>query len=229
MFPTEDAVAHAQACYPSEACGLWVEQGGTVSFKPCKPSRVKDHFAINPREWLEAEKAGTIKGIFHVHPEWPPVPSPGDLVALEAWGVPWAILSWPKGDWAVFEPQGRRVDLLGRTFRHGSTDCFGLVRDYYRRLGVELPNIPRADGWWNRGENLYVDHYESAGFAKVSDMKEHDLLALQIASDVPNHGAIYLGNDRILHHLESRLSVRAIYGDFYRKSTTLILRHRNLC
>ncbi len=234
MFPLEDAIVHAAACFPREACGVWVEQGGQLVFRACQPSRVADHFAISPREWLDAEKSGVMRGFFHVHPEHPPVPSPGDLVAIEAWGLPWVIMSWPSQEWAVFEPMGRRVDLLGRTFEHGSTDCFGLIRDYYRRLGVELPDVHRWNGWWKQGRSLYMEHLEEAGFSVVrGEPQLHDMILIQIDSMEPNHGAIYLGDNRILHHRDSSkghaLSTRAVYGDYWRKATTHIARHRDLC
>ncbi len=229
MFPLVEARAHASACYPREACGLWLERDGGIFFRSCAPSKVADHFSISPLEWLEAERAGAIREFFHSHPDAPPIPSRGDMVALEAWGVPWVIMSWPSGEVAEFEPQCRPKSILGRSYQFGTDDCFGLVRDYYMRLGIEVPNVNRQPDWWKRGENMYADHWEECGFVRVKAPQIHDLLAIQVASDVPNHGAIYLGDNRILHHMEGKLSARAVYGEFYRRATTLILRHRDLC
>ena len=112
----------------------------------------------------------------------------------------------------------------------GTTDCYGLIRDYYGRLGIDIPDFERHQGWEKEGMNLYLDNYESAGFARVDEAQPHDVLLLQMGgSPVPNHGAIYLGDNRILQHLEGRLSARAVYGDYYRKATTHILRHRQSC
>jgi len=228
-FPLERAVEHAEACYPMEACGLWIEKNGDIQFIPCEPLKAAGHFSISPLKWLEAEAAGTIKGIFHVHPDAPPLPSEGDIAAIDAWGLPWVIMSWPSGEWAQFEPKEKPQPLLGRTFKYGSNDCFGLVRDYYRRLGVQLLNPDRQPLWEQHGENLYLDNLERLGFFLVQEPKLHDLLLIQINSPVPNHGALYLGDNRILHHLEHRLSARAVYGDYYHKATTHIWRHRDLC
>jgi cell wall-associated NlpC family hydrolase len=52
---------------------------------------------------------------------------------------------------------------------------------------------------------------------------------MQVHSPVPNHGAIFLGGGLMLHHINTRLSATAVYGDFYRKATTHILRHRDIC
>jgi cell wall-associated NlpC family hydrolase len=44
-----------------------------------------------------------------------------------------------------------------------------------------------------------------------------------------NHVAVYVGEQRILHHLRGRLSSRDIWGGYYQKSTGLIVRHRSRC
>jgi cell wall-associated NlpC family hydrolase len=52
---------------------------------------------------------------------------------------------------------------------------------------------------------------------------------MKVASSVPNHAAIYIGGDIILHHVYGRLSNRQIYGGYWRKHTTHHLRHKSLC
>jgi cell wall-associated NlpC family hydrolase len=48
---------------------------------------------------------------------------------------------------------------------------------------------------------------------------------MQVASPVPNHAAVYLGDGLILHHLQGRLSSRDVYGGYWQKVTTHALRH----
>ena len=48
---------------------------------------------------------------------------------------------------------------------------------------------------------------------------------MQVASPVPNHAAVYLGDGLILHHLQGRLSSRDVYGGYWQKITTHILRY----
>jgi cell wall-associated NlpC family hydrolase len=47
-------------------------------------------------------------------------------------------------------------------------------------------------------------------------------------SAVPNHAAIYLGNNTILHHLVDRLSSKDVYGGYWLKATVCVLRHKEL-
>jgi proteasome lid subunit RPN8/RPN11 len=231
-FNLEDAAKHAIECHPMEACGLFIEAKGRVEFFPCGSSMYHDRFLIPPSMWIEAEGRGRLAGVFHSHCGSPPLPSRADLASMEAWGIPWVIMSAPSMEWAQFEPQGGGGGgprpLLGREFAYGSLDCYGLLRDYYSRLGIDLPDFERSPKWESRGLNLYLDNYEKAGFSRLGAGEAplpHDVLLMQINSPVPNHGAVYLGGDRILHHLEGRLSARAVWGDFFRKATTHILRH----
>jgi cell wall-associated NlpC family hydrolase len=229
MFPMEGAEAHARESYPLEAGGLWVEADGSVQFRPCGAGAA-GRFRIPPAEWLEAERLGAVRGVFHSHPDAPPVPSGADAAAMGAWGLPWVIVSVPSMETAEYVPEVRARPLLGRSFGYGGDDCYGLIRGYYGRLGVALPDFPREPGWEKRGASLYLDNYAKAGFSLADDgPKAHDVLLMQVHSPVPNHGAVYLGDGLMLHHIDTRLSARAVYGDFYRKATTHILRHGDLC
>lgn len=161
------------------------------------------------------------------------MPSEADKVACEASGLTWAIVSvidGVAGEINVFEPSGYEAPLVGREFHHGVTDCVQLVNDYYlRELGIKLKDWPRTDGWWNKGQNLYLDHYAETGFVAVEgDPQKHDVLLMQIRSPVPNHAAIYIGEGQILQHLYGRLSSRDTFGGQWRECTVLTLRHQSL-
>lgn len=110
-------------------------------------------------------------------------PSEADKVACEASGLPWAIVSvidGVAGEINVFEPSGYEAPLIGREFSHGVTDCVQLVNDYFqRKLGIKLKDWPREDNWWNKGGNLYLDHYAETGFVAVEgDPQRHDVLLM---------------------------------------------------
>ena len=62
---------------------------------------------------------------------------------------------------------------VGRPFVHGDTDCYGLIRDFYKdQFGIELTNYARTDNWWNEGQNLYVDNFKNEGFYLLDDMED---------------------------------------------------------
>lgn len=227
------ALAHAADEFPREACGLLIVQKGRETYIPCRNIGVgTDQFVIHPEDYVRADRLGEIVGVFHSHPHLPADPSQADKVACEASGLPWFIVSYPSGQWHETQPSGYMAPLVGRAWAHGVLDCYSVIRDWYRaERGIDLPNFDRFDEWWKRGQNLYLDNFGSVGFEALGavqsqDMEVGDVLLMQVASPVPNHAAIYLGDGLILHHLQGRLSSRDVYGGYWQKITTHILRHR---
>lgn len=129
----------------------------------------------------------------------------------------------------VFMPDRYFEDLPyeGRPFLHGFLDCYTLIRDYYRKeLDIILPtNMQRNWEWWNEGSNLYVDNAKNYGFKQVSDIKKYDILVMSLNSSVPNHGAIYLGDNKILHHIGGRFSTIEDYTSTFKHTTSTVYRN----
>lgn len=221
--------AHAEREYPRESCGLVVIRRGKRRYIPCRNIAEKnEHFVIHPEDQAAAEDSGAVVMVAHSHPNLPPIPSEADLIGCEKSGVPWLIVSWPTGAMHEFAPSGYSAPLIGRQFSHGVLDCYSLIQDYYKQeLSVDLPDFERPDEWWLKGQNLYLEGFGVAGFVRVDEPQKHDVLLMQVGSQVPNHGAIYLGDGCILHHQMNRLSSRDVYGGWYQKVTTHVLRHRS--
>lgn len=230
---TIDAIrAHANAEYPRESCGVVVDG----VYRPCRniAATAAEHFIIDPEDYMAAEDAGTVEFIVHSHPNAGCKPSQADRVSCEASGVPWLIVGVPDGvagDVEALAPAGYVAPLLGRSYAHGILDCYSLIRDWYaQELGIELPMFEdRRDDWWKNGGNLYVENLERCGFRRVSlkEIRRGDMVLMQIRSNVPNHGGVYLGDGTILHHLENRLSSRDLYDGYFQQVTVLIARHKD--
>lgn len=227
----DDIRAHAFTESPKECCGVVVVKRGKFKYIACRNISRNGHdtFILHPEDHANAEDQGEIVRIVHSHPYASPEPSEADLVGCSAGTVPWLIMNHPLGHYVEIEPNGYRAPLIGRTFVHGVIDCYTLAVDYYKQeLDIELPHFERNENWWNTGENLYVDNFEKAGFIRVSDApRKHDAFLMQIRSPVPNHAAVYLGDELILHHMHSRLSTRDNYGGYWQKATVIHLRHRS--
>jgi cell wall-associated NlpC family hydrolase len=188
---------------------------------------------MDPRDLLAAMQRGKLLAYYHSHPNGVAIPSMADKSACEALGLPWHIVSWPRKEHEIYSPCGYQAPYLARPFVHGVHDCYSLVRDWYNReWDLGLPDIPRDERWWAKGQNLYIDNFEKQGFVRLpegAEMQVGDGFLMQLGSDVSNHAAVFLGNTRIMHHPQSQLSSITIYGGFWQKVTTHHLRHKSKC
>lgn len=225
------ARAHASEAAPQESCGLIVIIDGIQQYRRCRNISLNgaDTFIIHPEDYAAAEDEGEIACVVHSHPFASPEPSQLDRMACAQGSIPWLIVNHPVGHHTLTLPESYQPPLVGREFVHGVFDCYALVKDYYQQeCGIALPHYERNDEWWRAGKNLYMDHFGEAGFVRVDGAPEkHDVFLMQIRSPVPNHAAVYLGDEMILHHLYNRLSTRDTYGGYWQYVTTLQLRHRS--
>lgn len=120
--------------------------------------------------------------------------------------------------------------LEGRPFLHGLFDCYTLIRDYYvRNFNIMMPNnMQREWEWWNQGPNLYVENANNYNFFEVNDIQKHDLLVMSLGSPVPNHGAVYLGEGKLLHHVAGRFSTIEELTTFYKTKISVVYRNNTI-
>lgn len=214
---------HARDVYPEECCGLIVD--GAYYRKSNTSDDPKNSFKIDKAEMMSARKTG-LDAIVHSHPDGLAAPSAADMSAQIENQVPWLLLT-TDGEFAsepfMFGDSAPIPDLMKRTFRHGVTDCYSLVRDYYRlNFNITLKEFPRDWSWWNKGLKMYADGFETTGFFKVgrTDLNVGDMFLANIRSKTPNHAGIYVGDEMVLHHLtgafavENRLPKRDLVGRF---------------
>ncbi|GHD59544.1 NlpC/P60 family protein [Jeongeupia chitinilytica] len=234
MNEIDAAVLHARETWPTESVGLFYVRDGQRHYRRCtNVSPVPgDRFVIAPAEFAAVAALGEVVAVVHSHPGASGAPSVLDQAAHAAGGLEWVIVGLPSGvdgeaDLVTLPAVSAPLPLLGRRFVHGVTDCYSLVRDWYRvELGIGLPDFVRDDHWWQRGGDLYRKHFTEAGFAVVAGPPQHgDVLLMQLGASVPNHGAVYLSGDRVIHHLVGRLSSVDVYGKFFRERTTHVLRN----
>lgn len=229
---------HAWAEAPRECCGLLLAdpQDGAGYYLPARNlaegAGGRDRFVLDPAAWVDAEEMGQVVAVVHSHPHASANPSMADRAMCERSGLPWLIVGWPSGAMVQVDPCGWSAPLEGREFHHGVLDCYSLAQDWYRReWGLELPDFEREDGWWERGRglNLYRDGLLAAGFEIVdtTEPQRGDGLLMRVLSEVENHGAVYLGDGMMLHHLYGQLSRRERWDWNWQRRTTLVVRHRS--
>jgi len=140
---------HAITAYPNECCGVIADGDyipmANISQKPTTS------FKISASEFVSISRTNKIQAIIHSHcinplhsieqdPRW------ASALDMETWiasDIPWGIIATNGTD--VMPPlwydDNDIKPLLGREFAHGITDCYAIVRDYYRQeLKINLKN-----------------------------------------------------------------------------------------
>ena len=220
-----DALIHAKQQDPKESVGLLLNIRGKERYYPCRNLSMTSYqcFILDPEDYIAAANVGEIIAIIHSHPITPPIPSQADKVSCENSNLPWHIVNPKTEQWGYCEPCGYQAPILGRQWVWGITDCWSLVRDWYK----EEKNIVLRD--WERPptpEDFLKDPmFERCawrtGFRQLrTDEKliNGDLLFMSILGNGLNHVAIFLDGD-VLHHLTDRLSCIEPYSEWLLKCT----------
>jgi len=221
----KEALAHAKLESPKESVGLLVNIRGKEKYIPCRNLAITAHqcFILDPEDYVKASNLGDIVACIHSHPKTLPNPSEADKVSCEKSGLVWHIVNPESEDWAYLEPTGYKPPLLGRHWVWGVTDCWSLVRDWYK----EEKNIELRD--WERPltpemflkDPMFERCAWRTGFRKLrpeENLEKGDLLFMSIFGEGLNHVGIFLDGD-VLHHLTDRLSCIEPYSEWLLKCT----------
>lgn len=223
------AISDAKSRTPEEACGFVALVRGREQYISCRnaASNPAEDFEISAEDFAAASAQGEIIAVVHSHPAAPAEPSAKDLLAHAASGLTWHIIGHPETRPQLHSLYPDVPPLSGRNFIHGEQDCYTAVRDWFAtQRGIYLPEYPREQDWWLKGQNIYLEHFAEAGFVEVSTLQDADAVLMRIGSSVPNHAAVVLPDGKIFHHLAGRLSCTEPYSGFYRKLTTHYLRYK---
>ncbi|CTQ45775.1 NlpC/P60 family protein [Roseibium aggregatum] len=209
-----EAKDHARKTFPEEMVG-YISGDKFVPLTNVADDPVED-FEVSPVEWFKASDVAEV--LIHSHTNGNDFPSRIDMESQIEMGIPWGIIVTNGTEardpffWGDTLP---REGLIGRVFRHGVTDCYSLIRDYFRsEKDVVIPDFPRSHKWWDNGENMYLEGFEKAGFVEIreDEVQPGDCFLMKVGTQVPSHAGVYLGNNTILHHLPARLSRSEPFG-----------------
>ena len=225
------ALAHAKEQDPKESCGLLIEIKGKEKYHPCKnlSNWSNQCFIIDPVDYAKAEDTGKILAVIHSHPTTQPIASQADMISCEDTNLPWHIVNPKTEQWGYYEPSGYKPPLIGRHWVWGITDCWALVRDWYKeKKGIILRD-------WERpitpeefiADPMFERCAWRTGFRQLrpeEKLENGDLLFMSILTSGLNHVAIFIDGD-VLHHLADRISCKEPYNEWLLKCTGMRLRY----
>ena len=124
------------------------------------------------------------------------------------------------------------MNYLNRDYKYGVTDCFSLVKDYYKHeFNIELEDYERIDipYWYRTGRNFCEEGCLKNDFNILVDSQFEigDILLMQMVAHVPNHLAVYVGESNILHQLRTSPSTIELYSDYWASKVKRHLRHKS--
>jgi len=233
-IPLEEITAYCKSVFPEEACGVITVSEGNYKFHPCPNVSLEDktgNFTIHPLDFAKAADSGEVVAVVHSHTQHPTVFSNIDRAYQRKQGIPWLLIGLMNENVETVWLEGSKevLPLYGRNYVWHVTDCYSFVRDWYKsEMGIALPDFQRKENFWKDGQEIYLDNFEQAGFVEVPahTMQYGDVLLMQLAGNITSHGAIYLGNNVIGHHLPKRLSSKDVLGQFYIQRITKVVRHK---
>ena len=82
-------------------------------------------------------------------------------------------------------------------------DCWGLVIEFYRRMGVQLedPVSSYTEDWWKQKD--YVSAYADREFDKIDNPEAGAVMTMKVkGSDVHNHMAVLLSDSEVINSQE---------------------------
>ena len=227
----KEALLHAKNEDPKESCGVLLNIRGKEKYFPCRNLSMTSHqcFILDPEDYVKADNLGEIIAIVHSHPVTPPAASQADQLACEQSGLKWHIVNPKTEVWGYTEPKGYKAPLIGREWAWGVSDCWSLVRDWYKEeLKIELRDWQRPTTLQDfNNDPMFESCAWRTGFRELrSDEKleNGDLLFMSILANGLNHVAIFLDGD-VLHHLTDRLSCKEPYSEWLLKCTGKRLRY----
>ncbi len=227
----QDALVHAKDQDPKESCGLLLNIRGKEKYFACKnlSTWANQCFIIDPEDYVKGSDLGDIIAIIHSHPTTQPIASEADKISCEETNLPWYIINPKTEQWGSYKPTGYKAPLIGRQWVWGVTDCWALVRDWYKQeLGITLRD-------WERpitpeefiANPMFVKCADATGFKELrpqEKLENGDLLFMSIMTTGLNHVAIFLDGD-VLHHLADRISCKEPYNEWLLKCTCMRLRY----
>lgn len=195
-----------------EVCGfIYAPLEGPARLWQCVniAEKKEEEFEIDPYEYLKVQAAGQVLGLYHSHPT-PAGFSEADLECAEEMAIPFYLFDIQKDEWHEYLPASYQPPVEGARWILGFSDCYEVVRRYYRSaLKVYIGDYDRDESFCHEEQNVIMQNFEKEGFEIVptSSLRVHDVILFKTDKVLPQHFGIFLGGDQqFLHHAQNGFS-----------------------
>lgn len=207
-----DFYTHCKLKYPEEACGVICNKKFIPIENSSDNKSLEFFIDYETIETIETENNSKITAILHSHSNGSIVPSLNDMKAQISLDIPFGLCNIRYNEYTeefdisrIFWLGVTYTQLENRPYIFGIFDCYSLLRDTLKlKYSIEIPNVPRYYGW-EKTENLFLDNFEKLGFTEISINEVDDgdvfLATFPGFKNKPIHCGVYIGNDKIIHHL----------------------------
>lgn len=183
----------------------------------------KHNVLISGRDYLKAQKQGKIIAFFHSEPEKEYL-SPVDIQNKNAHNIIFILFCKKTNTFNIFYPElnnnnSNYSKYLNRFFKIGKSDCFTLIREFYKdELDIEIKDVGRKTWWYDESPKLIIEKARQENFElifNIKKIKKYDILVFSYDSKVyPRHLGIFLGGDSFLHQPRNKKSCVERLSDF---------------
>ena len=231
---------HATREIPRECCGLLVEEKGSLVTLECQnvSEMPTKHFSLKPSDYVQASRRGKIKAVYHSHNSSNDKFSHNDMAHSRSHNLPFVLYNPEKDSFSLFDPDKNKTFLYKKVFKLEESDCYTVVKEYYKNLGIELADIKgcRLDPTWHRKNptlirdifnlNKLNPHLPIMELPPSKEIKKHDVLVFKfIKGAAPNHVGVYLGDGTIMHHPRNKYVCIETLSEPLKKTICKIYRH----
>lgn len=203
----------AKANSNEEVCGfIYADISGNPLIYKCKniaEDKTKE-FLIDHDDYLAVYSLSNqlILGVYHSHPASSGF-SEADLESAEESCLPFYLYDIQADKWHEYIPSTYDSPTDCLRFVMGFQDCYGLVRNFFRKnYNCYLSDYDRDESFCHEEQCVIMNSFEKEGFYKVdlNDIQIGDLILFKSDKALPQHFGILVEPQIMLHHPRNGLS-----------------------
>jgi len=204
---------HALENRSKECCGVVLEKERELKTFRCTnvSEKADKHFSIRPLDYVLAADEGNIKAVYHSHNSNNDQFSPNDMLNSKSHNLPFILYCSKKDSFSFFDPKKSKTFLYDRIFKIGESDCYTVIKEYYKNLGVDLSGENKlGDDWHKKNPELIQELFDLnknnpdlpiIELSPSTSLIKHDVIVFEfVKGRGPNHVAVFLGDGNIMHH-----------------------------